>query len=232
MTRHAHTIVCIALLAAMFMAAGCRSHKQSAKKAPPPPKEYIEVKFPAADIVEEKQEHASVKAKDIVEESRKWLGTKYRYGGESRKGTDCSGMVMKVFEAKGIKLPRDSRSQQQWCRPIDKSSLLPADLVFFASKAGGSRVSHVGIFIGKGQFIHSSTSKGVIISRLDEDYYIRHFHSAGRVPEVNGSVSDKKAAKAIKEQAKNLKDNSKGKSGKDKSKKKSKKKKSKKKNKK
>ncbi len=184
-------------------------------------------KFPSAEISHE-EENIRASARDIIEESRTWLGTPYCYGGQSRKGTDCSGMVMKVFEAKGIKLPRDSRSQQAWCLPIDKTSLKPADLVFFASSAGGSRVSHVGIFIGKSQFIHSSTSKGVIVSSLDEDYYIRHFHSAGRVPQVNGDVSKnekKKIEASQKKMEKLLKESKKDKKKNDKNKKKSKKKK-------
>lgn len=218
----------ILLIGALALATGCHSRKHAAKHAAEPPRNYIEVKFPSAEIVLE-EEAVKASARDIVDESRRWLGTPYRYGGQSRKGTDCSGMVMKVFEAKGIKLPRDSRSQQTWCQPIAKTSLRPADLVFFASNAGGSRVSHVGIFIGKGQFIHSSTSKGVIVSSLDEDYYIRHFHSAGRVPQVNGDVTkdEKKKIKASRKKQEKLQKDSqkdKKKNDKKKSKKKNKKK--------
>ena len=59
------------------------------------------------------------------------------------------------------------------------------DLVFFATKKGGSRVGHVGIYIGDGEFIHSSSSRGVIVSNLSEPYYKSHFYSAGRVPGLN-----------------------------------------------
>lgn len=217
----------ILLVGALLLTTGCHSRKHASKHTPSPPRNYIEVKFPSAEISHE-EENIRASARDIIEESRTWLGTPYCYGGQSRKGTDCSGMVMKVFEAKGIKLPRDSRSQQAWCLPIDKTSLKPADLVFFASSAGGSRVSHVGIFIGKSQFIHSSTSKGVIVSSLDEDYYIRHFHSAGRVPQVNGDVSKnekKKIEASQKKMEKLLKESKKDKKKNDKNKKKSKKKK-------
>lgn len=96
----------------------------------------------------------------IVKEARKWLGTKYVYGGKTRKGTDCSGMVMVVYEqVTGIKLPRDSHSQQAFTEHIKRRDLTPGDLVFFASKAGGSRIGHVGIYIGQGQFIHASSSR-------------------------------------------------------------------------
>jgi lipoprotein Spr len=119
----------------------------------------------------------------IVGEARRWLGTPYRYGGHSRgDGTDCSGMVMEVYQkALGLKLPRSSREQQTYCRSLRRDRLQPGDLVFFSGKGGGD-VSHVGLYIGNGEMIHASTSRGVIISGLDERYYQRTYHSAGRVP--------------------------------------------------
>ncbi len=135
-------------------------------------------------------------ALSIEREARSWLGTKYRYGGKERSGTDCSGMVMVVFEkAADVKLPRDSRSQQAWCKPLRRSELAKGDLVFFASKSGGSRVSHVGIYLGDGDFIHASSSRGVIISNLSQDYYARHFHSAGRVGALEKDLKGSKAEK-------------------------------------
>ena len=118
----------------------------------------------------------------IVEEARKWLGTPYKYGGEDRNGVDCSGMVMKVYrKAVNVKLPRSSREQQQFCNKIKKSDIASGDLVFFSSKRGGGNVSHVGIYIGGDEFIHSSSSRGVIVSSLNEQYYLSHYHSSGRV---------------------------------------------------
>lgn len=142
----------------------------------------------------------SVTEKAILDEAHSWLGVRYRYGACERSGTDCSGMVYSVFKnAAGITLPRDSRSQKDLCKEIKQSELRPADLVFFASRAGGSRIGHVGIYIGDRKFIHSSTSKGVIISSLDEDYYRRHFHSAGRLPQVN-HADNAKSAKSPQQQ--------------------------------
>ncbi|MBQ9077896.1 MAG: C40 family peptidase [Muribaculaceae bacterium] len=125
----------------------------------------------------------SYSADDLVKEAKKWLGTKYSYGGSSRKGTDCSGMVMMVFkDVCGIKLPRSSASQQQYCKSIKRKELKAGDLVFFATGKNKKRVSHVGLYIGNDEIIHSTTRKGVIISNLDEKYYLRTFHSCGRVP--------------------------------------------------
>ncbi len=140
---------------------------------------------------EKKKKKESIAPK-VVAEARNWIGTRYKYGGHSRKGTDCSGMTMQVFEdIAGIKLPRDSRSQQTFVEPLKRDELAPGDLVFFASRVGGSRVGHVGIYIGKGDFIHASTSKGVIISNLDETYYDRHYHSSGRVPGLEIEIVEK-----------------------------------------
>lgn len=67
---------------------------------------------------------------------------------------------------------------------------MAGDLVFFATKKGGNRVGHVGIYMGDGEFIHSSSSRGVIVSNLSEPYYTSHFHSAGRVPGLNIRIKE------------------------------------------
>lgn len=180
-----------------LFAGGCHSSRKEAVK---PVNEIKEHKVPEQkkDKKQADKKRTDKKSKKeslalkVVAEARTWIGTKYKYGGQSRSGTDCSGMAMQIFEdVAGIKLPRDSRSQQAFVKPIKRDELAPGDLVFFASKAGGSRVGHVGIYIGNGDFIHASTSKGVIISNLSETYYDRHYHSSGRVPGLDGdSISD------------------------------------------
>ena len=123
--------------------------------------------------------------KRLIKEAKKWLGVKYEYGGSTKDGTDCSGFVMKVFLfVYDIKLPRTSRDQQAFCKRIKKSELKIGDLVFFATTKNKKRVSHVGIYIGDGEFIHASSSKGVVISKLSQGYYTRNYHSSGRVPGV------------------------------------------------
>lgn len=143
----------------------------------------------------------------IVREARKWIGTPYRYGGQTRAGTDCSGLTMVLFEdVYGIKLPRSSAMQREYALPIGEREMQPGDLVFFCT-AGGPQVSHVGLYIGSGRMIHASTSRGVIESALDEKYYKQRFHSAGRVvtptstPEAAAAVTAdrKKLRKTIKE---------------------------------
>lgn len=109
-----------------------------------------------------------------------WLGAPYKYGGCTKQGTDCSGMVSTVFdEVYHIKMYRSSADQLKNVREITISELKAGDLVFF--KIYNNQVSHVAIYLGENKFIHASTQKGVIISSLDEEYYKKHYFVSGRV---------------------------------------------------
>lgn len=131
----------------------------------------------------------------LVEEARKWLGTPYRYGGDDRAGVDCSGLVLQVYsKALDISVPRNSRAQKDFCTPASRGSLIPGDLVFFATGKQKDRVSHVGIFVGENRMIHASASKGVIVSDLSEGYYSRTFAGAGYV-ETYHAMLDKNSKK-------------------------------------
>ena len=121
---------------------------------------------------------------DIVEEAMSWLGTPYKYAGQEKgRGTDCSGMVMKVYEdVAGWKLPRNSAKQAEFCDRLKEEDVEPGDLVFFATGKDPDKVSHVGIMLDEENFIHASTSKGVVISKVTSNYYIRTFMMYGRIP--------------------------------------------------
>lgn len=123
----------------------------------------------------------------IVKEAITWIDTPYKYASsEKGKGTDCSGMVCKVYEdVKGIKLPRNSKKQSEYCKKLNKKDVKPGDLVFFATGKDKHTVSHVGIMIDHIQFIHASTKKGVIISEVTTPYYERTFIMYGRVPQLS-----------------------------------------------
>lgn len=127
----------------------------------------------------------SKERKNIVKEAQGWLGTPYAYG-RADKGVacDCSGMVMSVYEkVTGIKLPRNSAKQSEFCKSLKKKDVLPGDLCFFATGKDPDRVSHVGIMVDEKNFIHASSSKGVVISDITQPYYVRTFKGYGRVPD-------------------------------------------------
>ncbi|MBV8326791.1 C40 family peptidase [Chryseobacterium sp.] len=122
---------------------------------------------------------------DILKDAEKYLGTPYKFGGNTSSGFDCSGFTVKVFEENAYNLPRRSSDQADTGKNIDITDVKPGDLLFFAT-AGGSRVSHVGIVHdigpdGEVKFIHASTSKGVIISSLNEKYWNKAYLRAQRV---------------------------------------------------
>lgn len=125
------------------------------------------------------------RGKNVVKEAMQWEGTPYKYAGsEKGGGTDCSGMVMAVYEkTTGVKLPRNSANQAEFCKEIHADDLKIGDLCFFATGKDPNRISHVGIMIDETRFIHSSTSKGVVISDITTPYYTRTFIQFGRVPD-------------------------------------------------
>lgn len=111
-------------------------------------------------------------------------GVRYRFGGTTRNGLDCSGLVMNAFNDTSINLPRNSSAMAQIGDKISKSNAQKGDLIFFRT-GRGSRISHVGIITevveDEIKFIHSSTTKGVIVSSTKEDYYKRRFVQINRV---------------------------------------------------
>lgn len=134
---------------------------------------------------------------DLVREARKWIGTPYAYGGHSRRGTDCSGMIMELFSfVYDIKLPRSSAMQCEYSRPVKFDDMKPGDLVFFAT-GRAARVNHVGLYVGDGRMIHASSSRGVMESALNEKYWQRTLHSQGRIVETDAKKRDKKKKKEL-----------------------------------
>jgi uncharacterized protein YfaT (DUF1175 family) len=114
---------------------------------------------------------------------KQYLGIRYRFGGDSPSGFDCSGFVRFMFSKElDVNLPRSSREMATVGTPVDRSELLPGDLVFF--KNGKNRINHVGIFIGNDTFVHSSLSKGVSRGSLNESYYNKRFATAVRIVDL------------------------------------------------
>jgi len=110
-----------------------------------------------------------------------WMGVRYRKGGTTAQGIDCSAFTASVLSAyAGIHLPRTCREQYQQYPKVNKSEIQIGDLLFFRTR--GRAVSHVGIYLGNNKFVHASSSNGVVVSSRSEPYFSTRFAGARRVP--------------------------------------------------
>lgn len=114
----------------------------------------------------------------IVETAQRYVGVPYEWGGATDLGFDCSGLTMSVYRLNGLELPRTSYDQFKTGSFVSRDQLQPGDLVFFDTRHLG-RVSHVGIYIGDGKFIHApSRGKYVKVESLDLNYFVRSYMGA------------------------------------------------------
>lgn len=124
---------------------------------------------------------ADVPDADWLNRAMSLIGVPYRYGGSSPGGTDCSGLVLQIFAPMGLNLPRQSTMQAQVGLPVEQADLQAGDLVFFDTEGRGA-VTHDGVYLGEGAFIHANSYNGrVAINRLSEPYYANRYLSARRV---------------------------------------------------
>ncbi len=122
---------------------------------------------------------ATSKAVAIISTAKNYIGVPYVWGGTTPSGFDCSGYTKYVFAKHGISLPRTAAEQYNVGSYVSKANLKAGDLVFFTTYKAGP--SHLGIYLGNGSFIHSSSSKGVIISSLSNSYFAERYIGARRV---------------------------------------------------
>lgn len=124
--------------------------------------------------------------KDLVDTAKENLGAPYKFGGTTKNGFDCSGLVFTAYKKEGIILPRTSIEMSNYGKRINKENARKADLIFFKT-GGSSKINHVGLIVDSNhddiKFIHSSTKKGVIISSLNEEYYKKAYSHINRVVE-------------------------------------------------
>ena len=115
----------------------------------------------------------------LLEHIDEWYGTRYRYGGTTKSGVDCSAFVQAIYlSAFAVSLPRTARDQYRNSRIVSATEMKTGDLVFFNTTGG---ISHVGIYLQNNKFIHASTSYGVTISDMFDPYYLRRFIGIGRI---------------------------------------------------
>jgi len=144
-----------------------------AKRLPPQPSRSISTSMPST------ASSPQTKASAIIATSRQFIGVNYQFGGTTPSGFDCSGFVQYVFAKNDITLPRVSRDQFQVGTAISFANLKPGDLVFFGLAKSGV-VDHEGIYVGNGQFINASSSKGITVYSLGS-YWQSAFVGAKRV---------------------------------------------------
>ena len=114
----------------------------------------------------------------LVDTARGYLGVPYLFGGTTARGFDCSGLTGAVYRLNGLRLPRSSEAQFEAGNAVDLDEARPGDLLFFAT-GGGRRITHVGLYLGHGTFIHApSHGRSICEDRLDEAYYRKAFVGA------------------------------------------------------
>ena len=133
--------------------------------------------------VDESEATASAKGQEVANYALTFVGYPYVYGGSSPKGFDCSGFAKYVYAQFGVTINRTASNQMDNGTAVSMGELQPGDLVFFKKAGTGSkRASHVGIYIGGGQFVHASTARtGVIVSNMSEAYYTTGFVGGRRL---------------------------------------------------
>jgi lipoprotein Spr len=130
------------------------------------------------------EEVKDVKMFEFIDE---WYGTKYRLGGDTKNGIDCSAFTQFLFAAVyGVTIPRTAREQYKMTNRISRTELKRGDLIFFNTIGG---ISHVGVYLQNNKFVHAAASGGVMISDIFDNYWVRRFVGVGRLKESSSYSS-------------------------------------------
>lgn len=159
----------VGLLLAGILAVGCASSGSPSVQQPTP------TQTRTAEAVET----------DLRAAAEEWRGVPQEWGGTTKEGVDCSGLVQHVYDTKfQLALPRTTDRQVQTGTQVSRSALQPGDLVFFRHNR---KDYHVGIYLSDGEFLHTSTEEGVTVTPLDRPYWDRRWWQARRLLDLSGA---------------------------------------------
>lgn len=160
---------------ALLLIVSCRGSKSSTSDNTTQADQELKKKYAGLIGVTEK-EITNLKLYRFVDE---WYGVPYKYGGKAKTGVDCSGFASALLrDVYAINLAGSANSMYEACDNVKEKELKEGDLVFF--KINSNKVSHVGVYLQNRRFVHASSSRGVVISCLDEAYYTKYFFKGGR----------------------------------------------------
>lgn len=182
MVKWAYNIVrCFVWLALMAWLSACHSHKKAITKTDTASNSTNHAASKPALVagllgVDEKE----VQNKKLYQFVCDWYGVPYKYGGCDKSGTDCSCLTDNLYTTVyHKKLPRSATEMAKNCEKVASASVKEGDLVFF--KINSKDVSHVGVVLRNNKFVHASTSRGVVISDINESYYRKYFYCYGKM---------------------------------------------------
>jgi len=136
--------------------------------------------------IKKADEESSGNVTRVISAARSYIGTPYKYGGTTRSGMDCSGLLLNSFKVVNIDLPRSSDAQSKVGVPVKLKDLQPGDLVFFATGKNRNQITHVGLVTQRVsdndvKFIHASSHLGVVETNISGDYYQQRYKGARRI---------------------------------------------------
>lgn len=171
----------IIVISYVFSTSACRSYKETASTTPSDKtsasrSKKIESKYAQLLKVDESKID-NIKLYSFIDE---WYGVPYKYGGQNKKGIDCSNFSCTLYKQVYDKpLTGTSSSIYDQCKSVSKNNLEEGDFVFF--KIDGDNISHIGVYLQNNKFVHATTKKGVMIDDLDEPYYKKYYYKGGRI---------------------------------------------------
>lgn len=181
------TYLRLIVIVSFLLLASCASHKKEVVVHEPKkekPREKVE-KNNDEDFIKKYSALLGVNLdgktnKELIITVSEWLGVPYKYGGDTKSGTDCSGFVGQVFsKVYHVSTSRSASGLYEQAKKISRNELKDGDLVFF--KINSSKVGHVGIYLKDGYFIHATTRRGVMVNNLSETYYSKYYFASGRI---------------------------------------------------